>query len=135
MKLLLNICITFCTVFIMGLLPVAAVECGYNGNIASSLDGCLSDSNLVNASGDTLIEGNVKNKIVDWTAAIAGLLGLIAVGAIVYGAFLMTLSLGDDERIKKGKDIVKWSILGFLGVVVAGALVRIVVELVFSLTA
>jgi len=135
MKLLLNICITFCTVFIMGLLPVAAVECGYNWNIASSLDGCLSDSNLVNASGDTLIEWNVKNKIVDWTAAIAWLLWLIAVGAIVYGAFLMTLSLWDDERIKKWKDIVKWSILWFLWVVVAGALVRIVVELVFSLTA
>lgn len=31
----------------------------------------------------------------------------------------MTLSAGEDERIKKGKDIVKWSIFGFLGVVAA----------------
>jgi len=26
----------------------------------------------------------------------------------------MTLSVGEDEKIKKGKDVVKWSILGFL---------------------
>ncbi len=113
---------------------VEAADCAFNGNIWSSLDGCLSDSDLVDASGPTLIEWNVKNQIVNWTTALATFLALVSVGAIVYGAFLMTISLWDDERIKKWKDVVKWSILWFLAIVVTWALIRIIVEVIFSFT-
>jgi len=53
----------------------------------------------------------VKVQVVSWTNALAAFLGLLAVGAIVYGGLLMTLSGGEDEKIKKGKDIIKWSLL------------------------
>lgn len=109
-------------------------KCPYNGNVANSLDGCLRWSSLVDASGPTLIEWNVKIQIINWTNAIAGFLWLVAVGAIVYGWLLMTLSVGEDEKIKKGKDIVKWALLGFLALITAWAIVRIVVELMYSFT-
>lgn len=115
--------------------PVIAANCDWNWSVGSSLDGCLSDSNLVSASGPTLIEGSVKYQIIRWTTALWGVLGLLAVGAIVYGALLMTLSGGEDERIKKWKDVVKWSMVWFLWIVIAGGLVRIVIELIFSFTA
>ena len=107
-------------------------KCWFNGNIWSSLDGCLNGSDLVDASGNTLIEGNVKIQIKEWTTALATLLSLLAVGAIVYGGLLMTLSWGEDERIKKWKDVVKWALLGFLAVVMTWAIIRLIIEFVFE---
>jgi len=62
-------------------------DCDYSeaASVAQNLDSCLNGSNLVNP-GDGLIESGVKNKIVYWTNQIARLLGLLAVGSIVYGA-------------------------------------------------
>ncbi len=106
--------------------------CSYGGgSIASELDGCLNGSNLVNP-GDGLIESGIKQKIVYWTSQISGLLGLLAVGAIVYGGLMMTISWGDDEKIKKWKDIVKWALIGFLALIAASGIVRVIVEVMFS---
>ena len=82
-------------------LSFSGKPCQYNGNVQSSLDGCLAGSTLVDSSGPTLLEGNVKVQIVNWTNALAAFLGLLAVGAIVYGGLLMTLSQGEEEQIKK----------------------------------
>lgn len=107
-------------------------DCEYSeGSISENLRGCLSDSSLVNP-GDGLIEWGVKNKVVEWTNSLAWFLWLLAVGAIVYWAWLMTLSIGDDEKIKKGKDVIKWAMLWFLWLLLAWGLVRIVIELMFS---
>ncbi len=104
-----------------------------NRAIWAALDDCLRGSSLVDADGDIQIETWAKAQILTWTTAIAQLLWLLAVGAIVYGGLLMTLSWGEDEKIKKWKDVVKWAIIGFLGVIFAGVLVRIVVELMFTI--
>ncbi len=123
-------------VFITSLLvfsPEIFAECKYNGgSLTQELWNCLDDADLVQA-WDGIIEYGVKQKIKSWTTALAGLLWLLAVGAIVYGGLLMTLSWGEDEKIKKGKDVVKWSILGFLAVVMIGSVIRIVVEVVFDI--
>lgn len=109
--------------------------CDYSGwSIAGSLDGCLSWSDLVDAGGDIRIETGVKNQIIDWTNALAKLFWLLAVGAIVYGGLMMTISWGQDEKIKKWKDIVKWSLLGFLAIVLTGSIIRLIIELVFDIT-
>ena len=115
-------------------LQIFAADCEYiEGNsVSQNLGNCLSASDLVNP-GDWKIEWSVKAKIVYWTNQLAKLLWLLAVGAIVYGAGLMTLSVWDDEKIKKWKDVVKWSMLGFLWLLLAGALVRLVIEIMFSI--
>ena len=107
-------------------------NCDYNGwDIWYELDWCLWSSDLVNP-WDGLIEWGVKNKIVYWTNQLAMLLWLLAVGAIVYGAFMMTISVWEDEKVKKWKDIVKWSMLWFLWLLLAGWIVRLVIEIMFS---
>ncbi len=113
--------------------PHIHADCEYNGwDIGYELDGCLWDSTLVNP-WDGLIEWGVKNKVVYWTNQLSMLLGLLAVWAIVYGALMMTISVWEDEKIKKWKDIVKWSMLGFLGLLLASWIVRIVIEVMFSI--
>ena len=109
--------------------------CSYNAgaSITSNLDGCLSgsDSMLVNP-GDGLIESGIKQKVVFWTNSIATALSLFAIGAIVYGGLMMTISWGEDEKITKWKDIVKWALIGFLAAISAWAVVRLVVEVIFA---
>jgi hypothetical protein len=82
--------------------------------------------------GDWLIEWGVKNKVIYWTGQLATLLSLLAVGAVVYGAWLITISVGDEEKVKKWKDVIKWAMLWFLWLLLAWALVRIVIEVMFS---
>lgn len=129
------ICITsvILIVFFFFLGESLFANCDYNeaGSIAQNLDSCLSGSDLVNP-WDGLIESWVKNKIIYWTNQLARLFALLAVGSIVYGAGLMTLSAGDDEKVKKWKDVVKWAMLWFLWLLLAWGLVRIVIELIFS---
>jgi len=102
-----------------------------NLDISHKLSDCLSWSDLVDP-GDWLIESGIKSKLVYWTTQLGWLLGLLAVGAIVYGGLMMTLSWGEDEKVKKWKDIVKWSMLWFLAVIAAGGIVRLIVEVMFS---
>ncbi len=120
----------------LGFLLIAPTfsACNYDGegNIASAIDNCLSDSDIVASNGTFSVENQFKTKINTWTRAIAGILALLAVGSIVYGGLLMTLSAGEDEKIKKGKDVVKWSIIGFLWVITAGWLISLVVNFIFG---
>jgi hypothetical protein len=43
------------------------------------------------------------------------------------------LSGGNDDKIKKAKDIVKWWIVWFLWVISAGLLIALVVNIMFSI--
>jgi len=110
-----------------------AADCDFwlNSSIGTALDNCLSDTDLVDP-GNALIESWVKQKLLSWTTALWGLLWLLAVWAVVYGAFLMTVSGWDDERIKKGKDIVKWSLIGFFALIAAWSILRLVTEVIFG---
>lgn len=128
-KILVFLLISFSFLFLS---PLSSASCNYYGDVASSLDGCLDDSSLVDGSGDMSLETGVKYTIARWTYTLGGFLGLLAVGSMVYGGLLMTLSAGEDEKVKKGKDIVKWSILWFFAVLITSGLIRIVVELVFD---
>ena len=49
-----------------------------------------------------IIESWFKSQIVDWVKNIAWFLGLIAVWALVYAAFMMTISGWEEEKVKKG---------------------------------
>ena len=131
-KYILFILTALCFTGFLASTGVVSAACEYNGgSIASELDNCLSWSDLVNP-GDGLIESGIKNKVVYWTTQLAGLLWLLAVWAIVYGWLMMTISWGEDEKIKKWKDIVKWSMLWFLALIVASWVVRLIVEVMFS---
>lgn len=133
MKKIITLLCVFCITLSFGALNQTYADCEYNelGSISQNLDNCLSDSPLVNP-GDGLIEWGVKNKIIYWTTQMATLLSLIAIWAVVYGAGLMVVSVWDEEKIKKWKDVIKWALIWFLWLLLAWAFVRIIIELMFS---
>lgn len=110
--------------------------CNYSewASISDSIDGCLVWSKLVSTDKpDLKIKSWLKTQINDWTMNVATFLSIFAVWAIVFWAFQMVISVWEEEKIKKWKDIVKWAILWFLLVVSASAFVRLITEVMYSL--
>lgn len=54
------------------------------------------------------------------------LLGVIFFALVVYGGFLWLYAGGNDEQVKKAKTIIVRSLIGFLIVIFAGAIVQFV---------
>lgn len=106
-------------------------------SIKSSLDNCLEWASLVSNTGsgdpELKIKTWLKDKINDWTINVATFLSIFAVWAIVFWAFQLVISWWNDEKITKWKDIVKWSMAWFLLVVSASAIVKLIVEIMYSL--
>ena len=104
-----------------------------NLNACNTLDWCLGGSTLVDWSGDLSIELWFKNQLLEWITKIAWFLWLMAVWAIVFWSFMMVISAWEEEKIKKAKDMIKWSILWFLWIVLSASLIAIVVNFMYSL--
>ncbi|MDQ7009788.1 MAG: hypothetical protein Q9M94_05845 [Candidatus Gracilibacteria bacterium] len=109
--------------------------CNYNGgDVMGSLENCIGDgeTDLVKTGDDLKVDGGFKVKIMEWITKIATFLALGAIFSIVFGSFKMVLSAGEEEGVKKAKDIIKWGIIGLLAVVSAGFIVSVVVKLIYS---
>ncbi|MCD5380364.1 pilin, partial [Candidatus Gracilibacteria bacterium] len=106
----------------------------YSRDIRHNIEECITGSSLVqpNVKLD-VTSGGLKTILNGWIQKIAGFLALGAMFAIAFGSLKLTLSRGEDENIKKAKDIIKWGILGFLAVISAGLLIATVVNLIYSL--
>jgi len=116
----------------------ATSDCSFNKDtevsVSDLISGCLSKTDLVQSWGDLSVEGtDFKTKVYSWIKTIWGVLGLLAIGSIAYGWFMLVVSSWDDEKLKKWKDIVKWWILGFLWVVWASSLIAIVVKFIYAI--
>lgn len=46
--------------------------------------------------------------------AFLQLLGLIGLILVIYGGFTLLLSAGNPEKIKKGRDIILWAVIGII---------------------
>lgn len=125
-----------CVIYISGWLQVIYASCSWSEwwSVGWQFDNCLSWTQLVNSRGDMSLTWGFKTQVTKWTTNVATLLWLLAIGAIVYGWLLMTLSAWEEEKVKKWKDIVKWSLLWFLALILAWALVRIVIEFIFAVS-
>ncbi len=138
MKIFTSIFFWLCIIsfWLLSLKDVTLASCSWSEwwSVWGQFDSCLSGTDLVNSAGDMSLTWGFRTQVINWTTNIATLLGLLAIGAIVYGGLLMTLSVGEDEKIKKWKDIVKWSLLGFLALILAWALVRVVIEFIFAVS-
>lgn len=80
---------------------------------------------------DMSIEWGFKSKINKWIKNISLILWIWAVWALVYAAILLQLSGWEDEQIKKAKNIVKRTIIGFLLLISASWIIYIVINVMF----
>ena len=131
-----KIIIIFLLIFSLFLPLWVLAWCEYNDNneIWTMLEDCLNDLDLVDWSNANIDNWWLQDLINNIVAKIWTYLWLLAVWAIVYGWLLMTLSTWDDEKIKKAKDIIKWALIGFLGVIFASSIILLVVNVMYSLS-
>jgi hypothetical protein len=60
-------------------------------------------------------------------SAVLGVIGSLALLMVIYGGFTWMLAAGSSEKIKKGRDIIVWAILGLVVIFTSYALVRFVI--------
>ena len=133
MKKIFVFILSFFFIFIC-LLDISLAWCKYSpwNDIVKSIWDCVNETDVMKVS-NAKVESWVNPFMNKITKNIAIVLSLSAVFAIVYGAFMMVTSVWEDEKIKKWKDIVKWWIIGFLWVVLASGIIRLVVTLIYSI--
>lgn len=61
-------------------------------------------------------------------AGALGIVGSLALAMFVYGGFTWMTSAGNQEKVKKGKDILIWAALGLVAIFMSYAFVRFVIE-------
>lgn len=82
---------------------------------------------------DKLASGDLRAEIIpDIIKMILKLVGVLALGLLLYAGVLMVLRDGDEENISKARKLVIWALVGIVVVVLAYAIVDAVVDLNFE---
>ncbi len=71
---------------------------------------------------------NIINTLGTITQFVLGFVGIIAFGALIYGAGSMIASYGNDEAVEKGKKIIKNAIIGIIVILSAFAIVSTLIK-------
>lgn len=101
----------------------------------TSLEGCLSDSNVVQTWSwwNLKVSGWFKIVILNFIKNVWTILALAAIGFIAYGSMVLVSSWGNDEKIKKWKNIIKWALIWFTWLVAASWIIAIIINLIYWL--
>ncbi len=92
----------------------------------SVCDGGL-DEDLKDAAGCN--EGDkIEDKLSNIFGPVFGIVGIIAVGAVIYGGFLFMKSNGDPGKAATARHVIMYAIVGLIVAVLAAIIVRFVVE-------
>lgn len=62
-------------------------------------------------------------KVINW---MLGLVGVIALIALITGGARMIMDFGNEEQVKKGKTTIMWAVIGLLVVILSYAIINIV---------
>lgn len=113
-----------CLVFASLVKPVSAFTCPEKTVRVGESVSALSECNVEKTDGDRSLMSNVAMLI----NVFASVMGFLAVGMIVYGGFMLLTAQGDPARIKRGKDVVLYSVIGVILVMLAYAIVNFVMN-------
>ena len=104
--------------------PVSAFTCPDKTVRQGESVSALSECNVEKTEGEKSLMSNVSMLI----NVFASVMGFLAIGMIIYGGFMLLTAQGDPARIKRGKDIVLYSVIGLILVVLAYAIVNFVMN-------
>ena len=80
------------------------------------------DQRLIGTSGGTT--SDIVTTATNILNGLLGFLALLATGYALYGGFLMVTAAGDEEKVKKGKNILIQVILGIAVIIVSYSIVN-----------
>ncbi|MDD3302841.1 MAG: hypothetical protein PHN31_04735, partial [Candidatus Gracilibacteria bacterium] len=90
----------------------SAGSCSYGGDPLSSLEGCVSNTSVIQTTGISNPETWFKDLMLSYIGKISTVLAVVAIGSIAYGSMMMVISGGNDDKIKKGRKIIQWALIG-----------------------
>ncbi len=110
-------------------------DCKYSSwtSVSKNLWDCFSEGAFIWKTGDVKIWEWFDTQIQKWTTWIATFLWIMSVFGIVYGTVFMVTSAWEDEKINKWKTAIKWSVIWFIAILSASAIVNIVIKLVYTI--
>lgn len=76
------------------------------------------------------VPASAKDLIISILNIILTLTAVIALGALVYAAFLMIAHLGEEEDVKKAKNIIKYAIIGLILIGLSAIIVNVVINII-----
>lgn len=62
-------------------------------------------------------------KVINW---MLGLVGFVALIALITGGARMIMDFGNEDQVKKGKTTILWAVIGLLVVILSYAIINIV---------
>ncbi len=83
----------------------------------------VSQEGISNPLGDTMTISEVLTNIIKW---MLGLVGFLALIALIIGGGRMVMDFGNEEQVKKGKATVLWAVIGLAVVILSYAILNIV---------
>ena len=113
-----------CLVFASLMKPVSAFTCPEKTIRENEPVSALSECNVEKTEGEKSLMSNVNMLINVFTSVM----GFLAVAMIIYGGFMLLTAQGDPARIKRGKDVVLYSVIGLILVMLAYAIVNFVMN-------
>lgn len=123
-SIIYSLLFTTCLVLASLVKPVSAFTCPDKTIRENESVSVLSECNVEKTDGDKSLMSNVSMLI----NVFASVMGFLAVGMIVYGGFMLLTAQGDPAKIKRGKDVVTYSIIGVILVMLAYAIVNFVMN-------
>ncbi|MEX0649696.1 MAG: hypothetical protein WD200_01730 [Candidatus Andersenbacteria bacterium] len=64
--------------------------------------------------------------LINFIQWLLRLVGLLALGALVWGGIRFTVSFGNEAAVKSAKQIITWAVVGLITVILSYAIVNIV---------
>ena len=99
------------------------------GMLGASVSNALAQVTDLNPVTDVVDVASFENKVVSIANAFVGVVALVAVVMLVYGAYLYVTAGASEDNAKKGKTVIVYAILG----IIVGALVFAIVNIATSL--
>lgn len=86
---------------------------------------CTGGLCLANPLGSVTTPQALMGRLIN---SVLGVVGSIALLMFVYGGLTWMTSSGNDEKVKKGRDIILWSTIGLVVIFMSYALTRFVLS-------
>lgn len=106
-----------------------------NQSVSDMLGNSACKPNNVITASDYKYDDGARERVIEIANQIIFVGSLLSVGAIVYAGFILVTAIGDDEKIKNGKNSLKFGIIGFVIMLIAFPLVNAIVDIFYTVGA
>jgi hypothetical protein len=101
-----------------------AIEFGANTRESLGKNAYQPPPNIISDSMDLSLS------ISHWVNVLGGIAGTIAVGALIWGGILWSMSAGDEEKIERAKSCIKWAVFGMILTLIAWGIVGMIMNVI-----